>query len=92
MSRSENLLLSHHTLVLAFVALNPGIDVPRIASAVGVDPRTVYRILDDIESAGYLARRRDGWRNVYNVRREAAVQGPDFIASSVGELLTAVLR
>jgi DNA-binding IclR family transcriptional regulator len=92
MSRSENLLLSRHALVLVFVALNPEIEVPRIASAVGADSRSVYRILNDLDSAGYLARRRDGWRNVYEVRRDAAVQGPDFIDSSVGELLSAVLR
>lgn len=82
MSRSENLLLSRHALVLAFVALNPWIEVPKIASAIGADSRTVYRILSDLESASYLARRRDGWRNVYEVRRDAAVRGPDFIDSA----------
>ena len=38
-----------------------------IASHIGVTERTTHKIISDLETAGYLERRKNGRRNVYRV-------------------------
>ena len=91
MSPNENLLLSRHALVMVFVALQPGVRAPESPqrSVLTLGPCTASSTTSRTPAT---SRGRQSWRNVYEVRRDAAVQDPDFIDSSVGELLSDVLR
>ena len=88
--RTQNLLLSNHALVLAVVAHDPRAEIAEISEATHLRGRTVHRVLNDLEAAGYLSRSKVGWRRRYEVHREARLCGPAPISSTVGALLDAV--
>ena len=60
-------LVTNHARVLAFVAANPNARLRDIAATVGVTERTAGQIVNDLEEAGYLSKRRDGRRNQYGL-------------------------
>ena len=68
--------LSNHAHVLLCVAKDPAMRVTEVARHVGIGERAVHRILRDLEDAGYLARSREGRRNVYTVDLEQPLRHP----------------
>jgi DNA-binding IclR family transcriptional regulator len=85
--------LTNHGLVLLAVAQNPDLRVSEIAESTGITERYAYRVLSDLESAGYVARGRHGRRNLYRVRTDLPV-GDDTVAKEhlVRELLRLVVH
>ena len=61
--------ISNHGLVLNYVFHNPRHTAREIADHVGVTERTTYKIISDLETAGYIERRKSGRGNVYRVDR-----------------------
>ena len=59
--------ISNHGLVLSFIFCKRRCTAREIATHVGVTERTTHKILTDLESEGYIKRRRSGRRNVYRV-------------------------
>ncbi|MFP5218757.1 MAG: helix-turn-helix transcriptional regulator [Actinomycetes bacterium] len=59
--------LTNHAHVLLFLTRTPDARVRDIAEAVGITERMVQLVLNDLEDAGYLVRRRVGRRNEYEV-------------------------
>jgi DNA-binding MarR family transcriptional regulator len=59
--------LTNHARVLIMIARDPGIRLRDVAGACDVTERTVQGIVADLESAGYLTRKRFGRRNRYVV-------------------------
>ena len=59
--------ISNHGLVLSFIFRKLRCTAREIATHVGVTERTTHKILTDLESEGYITRRRSGRRNVYRV-------------------------
>ena len=70
---SDPSFLTNHGHVLVCVARDPHMRLRDIAGCVGITERAAHRIVCELESAGYLTRRRDGRRNVYEVHRELAL-------------------
>ena len=68
--------LSNHSHVLVCVAQDPEVRVADIARRVGIGERAVHRILVDLESAGYVTRRREGRRNRYAVNLDRPLRHP----------------
>lgn len=79
------MFLTNHMLVIACVAEDPRASLVEIAQSVGLDPRSVVRLIEDLEAAGYLTRTRRGRRNAYDVAFGARVS--DDMPGTVGELL-----
>ena len=59
--------ITNHGLVLAYIFHNPSHTAREIANHVGVTERTTHKIITDLETAGYIERRRSGRRNLYTV-------------------------
>ena len=59
--------LTNHAHVLLCLTRTPDARVKDVAEQVGISERMVQLVLNDLEEAGYLARRRIGRRNVYDV-------------------------
>ncbi len=59
--------ITNHGLVLAYIFHNPSHTAREIASHVGVTERTTHKIISDLESTGYIERKKSGRRNVYRV-------------------------
>ena len=83
-------LLTNHAHVLLCIARDPGIRLRDIASCVGITERAAHRIVCELETEGYLTRRREGRRNVYILHPEAPLPHELDRDTKLGDLLGAV--
>lgn len=79
--------LTNHARALLCIAHDPALRLREIAEQLGVTERAAYRIVDDLVTAGYVSRRRNGRRNHYTVHPHLPL--PDRLPRTrpVGELL-----
>jgi len=61
--------------------------VREIAAATGITERYAYRILRDLQNAGYVERRREGRCNLYRVNPDLALGDPLVEKHALRELL-----
>jgi DNA-binding IclR family transcriptional regulator len=73
--------------VLLAVAQRPDVRVREIAAAAGITERYAYRMLRDLQNAGYVERRRDGRCNLYRIHPELAIGDPVVEERTLRELL-----
>ncbi len=59
--------ITNHGLVLSYIFHNARSTAREISTYIGVTERTTHKIISDLESAGYIERRKSGRRNVYRV-------------------------
>lgn len=79
--------ITNHGQVLLAVAHKPDRRVREIAAAAGITERYAYRMLRDLQSGGYVERRRVGRCNVYRIHSELAIGDPLVEEQSLRELL-----
>ncbi|MFP3712632.1 winged helix-turn-helix domain-containing protein [Puerhibacterium sp. TATVAM-FAB25] len=79
--------LTHHGHVLLAVARSPDARVADVAARVGISPRATLTILKDLETAGYVRRRRVGRRSHYTVDPHRHFRHPADADHEIGELL-----
>lgn len=82
--------LSHHALVLLWLAREPDMRVADLATHVGISERATYTILADLCHAGYLTRTREGRRARYRINETAPMRTSLFEARRIDELLRLV--
>jgi hypothetical protein len=82
--------LTNHAQVLLCIAGDPGVRLRDIGVHVGITERAAHRIVGELESAGYVTRRRVGRRNQYTI--EPHLPLPDRLVreQQVGDLLAIV--
>ena len=85
-SRSWHFLTSH-TQVLLAIQRDPDVRLRDVAATVGITERAAQRIVNDLEEAGYLKRRRVGRRNTYLLNTERRMRHPEQFEHEIGELL-----
>ncbi len=68
--------LSNHAHVLLCLSEDPESRMRDVAARVGITERAVHRIVDDLEEAGYLTRRREGRCNRYDLHLDAPLRHP----------------
>jgi DNA-binding MarR family transcriptional regulator len=66
-SADEFSFLTNHAFVLIQIARSPRATLREIARKTNVTERTVYKIVRDLEVAGYIVKHRDGRRNSYSL-------------------------
>lgn len=79
--------VTNYGLVLGLVAQHPQITARDIAAHIGITERTVLRIIADLESEGYLQKRREGRVNLYEVDHELPLRHSQLQDVAVGQLL-----
>jgi CTP-dependent riboflavin kinase len=79
--------VTNHLGVLIQVAKHPQITMREIAAHLGITDRAVFRIICDLETAGYLTRVRDGRVNSYTVNADLLLSHPELRDVLVGGLL-----
>jgi predicted transcriptional regulator len=87
---AEWTFLTHHAHLLLEVARNPDSTLEELARAVGVTTRSAVKILNDLETNGYLERERRGRRNHYVLHRDRPLRHPSNAAHTVDELIEAL--
>lgn len=79
--------LSNHGHVLLCLAADPDARLRDIAERVGITERSVFGIIESLEQAGIVERRRVGRRNSYRVDTSAALRHPVEAHHTVGDLI-----
>ena len=79
--------ISNHGLVLTYIAKHPQSTAREIASAINITEWTVRKIIDDLEAAGYIERRKAGRRNMYRIDPYLYMRHETIRDVRVGDLL-----
>jgi DNA-binding transcriptional ArsR family regulator len=84
--------ITHHAQVLLAIARDPHARVREIAEAVDITERYAYRLLRDLQEAGYVRRIRNGRRNHYRVNHDLPLGDPVVEEQSLSGLLRLIGR
>jgi DNA-binding transcriptional ArsR family regulator len=84
--RSWTFITSHAQILLA-LARDPAATVAQLAAAAQITERSAYRILADLQQAGYVRRRKLGRHNVYEINPTMPLRDPTIENDCVGDLL-----
>jgi DNA-binding IclR family transcriptional regulator len=85
-------LLSEHAHVLLYISIHPEATVCEIAKALGTSERQLYRLLSELQRAGYLTRVKDGRRNRYLLKEDVPLQGGPAGQVTLSEFLAFLAR
>ena len=83
--------ITNHVLVLSYISHKASSTAREIAMYVGVTERTTHKIISDLETEGYITRRKTGRRNVYSVDPKLPLRHhtkQDILVSELLEALT----
>ena len=84
--------LTNHSHVLICLARDPDLRLRDLAEEVGITERAVQGIVNDLEAAGFITKRREGRRNHYSVVRDGFMRHQVEAGHTVGELLDAMAQ
>jgi|SRR5665213_1895999 len=79
--------LTNHAQVLVCIAQDPGVRLREISDAVGITERAAHRIVTELDTAGYITRKREGRRNQYTIKPDRPLPDPLARGQKVGDLL-----
>lgn len=68
--------LSNHAHVLVCIAKHPDVRLSNVALLVGIQERTVHRIVHELMDAGYVSATKVGRNNVYCVDLDLPLRHP----------------
>lgn len=84
--------LSRHAQVLLAVARRPDARINDLTATLGLSERALYRMLADLQKAGYVRRERNGRCNRYVVDRRLPLEDPVVEGDVVADLLRLLPR
>ncbi len=82
--------LTNHALVLFLVSRQKTITARDMAKSVGVTEKAVRNIITDLESAGYIMRKKEGRCSRYKVNTDLPLPHEIYQDKAVGEILKAI--
>jgi hypothetical protein len=82
--------ITNHAQVLLAAARDPAATVAQLAAAAEITERSAYRILADLQRAGYVQRRKVGRHNTYTINPSLPLRDPLVENESVRDLLSLV--
>ena len=85
-------ILSHHGLVLFYLASRPEATMRHISLSLGFTERTVFHIIKDLAAAGMVRVGQAGRNKFYSVNREARMLHPSVAHVTLGRLLAVLER
>jgi Mn-dependent DtxR family transcriptional regulator len=79
--------LTNHAQALLFISSKPHSRLRDIADALDVTERTAFGIVADLAHGGYVAKEKEGRRNVYHVQSHIPIRDAVGQHRAIGELL-----
>jgi hypothetical protein len=79
--------LTNHARVLVCIAHDPRVRLRDIAMMLGITERSAFGILNDLVTAGYVIKEKDGRRNRYRVQHDLPFRETLGRNRSIGEVL-----
>ncbi len=83
--------LTNHARVLVCIAQDPDVRLRDIAASLGITERSVFGIVTDLTSAGYVLKDKDGRRNRYRVQVHVPLRQGIVRDQTLGELLAVLV-
>ena len=80
--------ITNHAQILLGVARDPAATVAQLAAAAEITERSAYRILSDLQGAGYVRRRRLGRHNAYEINPSMPLRDPTIENECVRDLVS----
>jgi DNA-binding transcriptional ArsR family regulator len=84
--------ITNHAQVLLTVARHPEATVAEVARAVQITERSAYRMLADLQQAGYVRRRKVGRHNSYEIDPKLPLRDPVLENELVGDFVALASR
>lgn len=82
--------LTNYTHVLIVLQAEPELTLRKVAERVGITERAVQRIVQELETEGFVCRERVGRRNEYKVQTDVPLRHPIESHRTIGDLLDLV--
>ena len=79
--------LTNHARVLLCIAQDPGVRLRDIAAALGITERHAYGMVNDLTTAGYVVKEKDGRRNRYQVEAHLPLPEDNLPGRTIAEVL-----
>ena len=79
--------LTKHARVLLCIAHDPGVRLRDIATMVGITERSAFGIVNNLVSAGYVIKSKDGRRNRYEIQAHLPLREAIGRERTIGEVL-----
>jgi hypothetical protein len=79
--------LTKHARVLVCIAHDPAVRLRDIAATVGITERSAYGIVNDLTSAGYVVKDKDGRRNHYRIQAHLPLREAIGQERTIGDVL-----
>jgi hypothetical protein len=79
--------ITSHAQVLLTVARHPDATVAEVARAARITERSAYRMLADLQQAGYVRRHKVGRHNSYEINSTLPLRDPPVENEVVGDLI-----
>jgi len=86
----EWMFLTNHALVLSSIAKQPRITARELSMTVGITERAVRKIIADLDTAGYIRKKREGRRIRYRVNPELSLRHDAHQEIAIGDFLEAL--
>ena len=87
MTKSKWTFITNHAMVLTLLNRGEHLTSREIAAASGITERSVIRIIKDLESEGYVNKRKEGRQNRYTINTDLPLRREDQREVLVHELL-----
>lgn len=84
--------LSNHTHVLICIAQQPDVRLSEVAQRVGIQERTVHRIIHELSDAGYITVTKVGRTNVYDIDLNRPLRHPLESQHNINEIILPLLK
>jgi DNA-binding transcriptional ArsR family regulator len=82
--------LTNHGLVLSVLAKYPTITGREISDAVGITERATRKIIADLESEGYITKRKEGRGIRYRINPDLPMRHETYEDTAIGDFLKAL--
>jgi DNA-binding MarR family transcriptional regulator len=92
MTKTKWTFITNHAAVLTLLDRKDNLTAREIALTLAITERSVHRIIKDLESDGYIAKRKEGRENRYTVNKELPLRRNDQREVHVHELLQLISR
>jgi predicted transcriptional regulator len=92
MTKNKWTFITNHAAVLTLLDREEHLTSREIAMALSITERTVIRIIKDLESEGYVTKRREGRVNCYTINKDLPLRRNDQREVPVHELLQLISR
>ena len=83
--------LTNHARVLLCIAHDPSARLRDIAASLGITDRSVYGIVTDLTTAGYVVKHKDGRRSLYQIQAHLPLPEPASKEPAIGEVLALLM-